>query len=397
MKNSLTESLETTIEKEMKNVMPAFEFRDDDKMLVGYEKIQCHMVFDVKIGDLTRKARFCANGNETDLPKESTFSTVVSRDSVRLFFLLAALNDLNILSADIQNAYLSAPVKEKLYTIAGKEFGPMMAGQPVLKVRALYGLRRSGKSFRDHLAMHLREMGFVSSRADPDFWMKPASKPDGTEYYQYVICYVDNVAVAMENPKVFMDELGRRFTLKDGSVKDPDMYLGADVKKRYIAGSDEPGKVRWAMSSTKYTKQAIADIEVELDAIGKQLPTKVTTPLASGYRPELDQSCELNSERLNYFQGLIGVLRWICELGGLDIMMPVSMLSRYLVSAREGHLDQVYHVFAYLKTHETSTMVLMILNLNLMIADSRNMIGLSITQMQRRQFQEICQNREARQ
>jgi hypothetical protein len=126
---------------------------------------------------------------------------VVSRDSVRIFFLLAALNDLNILSADIQNAYLSAPVKEKLYTIAGKEFGPMMAGQPVLIVRLLYGLRSSGKSFRDHLAMHLREMGFVGSRADPDFWMKPASKPDGTEYYQYVICYVDNVDVAMEIQK----------------------------------------------------------------------------------------------------------------------------------------------------------------------------------------------------
>ena len=77
----------------------------------------------------------------------STFSTVVSRDSVRLFFLLAALNDLNILLADIQNAYLSASVKEKLYTIAGKEFGPMMAGRPVLIVRALYGLRNSGISF----------------------------------------------------------------------------------------------------------------------------------------------------------------------------------------------------------------------------------------------------------
>ena len=68
----------------------------------------------MKIGDLTRKARFCANGNETDPPKESTFSTVVSRDSVRLFFLLVALNDLDILFADTQNAYLSAPVKEKL-------------------------------------------------------------------------------------------------------------------------------------------------------------------------------------------------------------------------------------------------------------------------------------------
>ena len=85
------------------------------------------------------------------------------------------------------------------------------------------------------------------------------------------------------------------------------MYLGADVKKWYIVESEEPGKVRWAMSSRKYTKQAIEDVEVELDAIGKRLPRKVTTPLASSYWPELDQSCELNAERLNYFQGLIGI------------------------------------------------------------------------------------------
>jgi hypothetical protein len=54
---------------------------------------------------------------------------------------------------------------------------------------------------------------------------------------------------------------------------------------------------------------------------------------------------------------LIGVLRWICELGRLDILMPVSMLSRYLVSAREGHLEQVFHVFAYLKANDRSRMV----------------------------------------
>ena len=107
-------------------------------------------------------------------------------------------------------------------------------------------------------------MGIVGSRADPDFWMQPASKPDGTEYYQYVICYMDNVTVAMENPKEFIDELGRRFTLKDGSVKEPDMYLVADVKKWYIAESEEPGKVRWAMSSTKYTNEPLLTLKWNL-------------------------------------------------------------------------------------------------------------------------------------
>ena len=345
------------IEKEMRNVLPAFEFRDDDKMPIGYECIRCHMVFDVKIGDLTRKARFCANGNETDPPKESTFSTVVSRDTVRLFFLLAALHDTNILSADIQNAYLNAPVKERIYTIAGKEFGPKFEGRPVLIVRALYGLRSSGKAFRDYLANNLREMGYSSSKADPDLWMKADTKTDGTEYYHYVICYVDDLAATMENPKAFMDELSLRFTLKEGSVEEPTLYLGADVVKWYIAESEDPGKVRWAMASTKYTRRAIADLEVELNAIGKRLPTKIATPVATGYRPEIDQSQELNAERQNYYQGLIGILRWICELGRLDILMPVSLLSRYLVAAREGHLDQIFHIFAYLKKYDTSTMV----------------------------------------
>jgi hypothetical protein len=345
------------IEKEMRNVLPAFEFRDDDKMPIGYEYIRCHMVFDVKIGDLTRKARFCANGNETDPPKDSTFSTVVSRDTVRMFFLLAALHGTDILSADIQNAYLNAPVKEKIYTIAGKEFGPKNEGRPALIVRALYGLRSSGKAFRDYLARNLREMGYTSSKADPDLWMMPDTKSDGTEYYRYIICYVDDVAATMEDPQSFMDELSHRFTLKEGSVQEPTLYLGADVIKWYIAQSDEPGKVRWALASTKYTRRAIADLEVELEAIGKRLPTKVTTPLSTGYRPESDQSPELNPERLNYYQGLIGVLRWICELGRLDILMPISMMSRYLVAARGGHLEQLFHVFAYLKRYDASTMV----------------------------------------
>ena len=95
---SLTDFWKKAIEKEMRNVMPASEFKDDDKMLVGYDKIRNHMVFGVKIGDLTWKARFCANGSKTDPPKDSTFSTVVSRDTVRLLFLLAALHDTDVLA-----------------------------------------------------------------------------------------------------------------------------------------------------------------------------------------------------------------------------------------------------------------------------------------------------------
>jgi hypothetical protein len=100
------------------------------------------MVYDVKI-DLTRKARLVAGGHQTDVPKESVYSSFVSRDSVRFALMIASLNNLNVLAADVQNAYLNA-TKEKCYTIAGPEFGPENEGRPVLITRALYGLRSSG-------------------------------------------------------------------------------------------------------------------------------------------------------------------------------------------------------------------------------------------------------------
>ena len=113
--------------------------------------------------DLTRKARFVAGGHQTDPPKESTYSSVVSRDSVRIAFLIAALNNLDILSADVQNAYLNAPTKEKVYTTAGLEFGAVNKGRFVLIVRALYGLKSSGARWRDRMAATLRDGAMLAA------------------------------------------------------------------------------------------------------------------------------------------------------------------------------------------------------------------------------------------
>jgi hypothetical protein len=344
------------IELEMKNVMPAFEFIDDDVVPKFYKKIDCHMIFDVKM-DLTRKARLVAGGHQTDPPKESTYSSVVSRDSIRIAFTLAALNDLDVLSADVQGAYLNAPTKEKVYTTAGLEFGADKVGRPVIIVRALYGLKSSGARWRDHMAATLREGGFVSCKGDPDVWMRPKVKTNGDKYWEYVLCYVDDILCVSHEPQVVMDYLASKYTLKKGSVKEPDAYLGAEVKKWTIDGADNPTKVRWAMSSDLYVKRAVTEVERELEEIGERLSTKVSTPMSQGYRPEIDTTPELDAKRANYFQGLIGVLRWICELGRIDILIDVAMLSRFLASPRRGHLDQAFHIFAYLKRYNRSSMV----------------------------------------
>jgi len=84
--------------------------------------------------DFTRKDCFVAGGHMTDPPSTLTYSSVISRDSIRLAFLIAALNGIDILACDIGNAYLNAAPREKVYTKAGLEFGAEMQGRNVLIV-----------------------------------------------------------------------------------------------------------------------------------------------------------------------------------------------------------------------------------------------------------------------
>ena len=82
----------------------------------------------------------------TETPASLTYSTILSQDSVHISLMIAALNGLEISSCDIQNAYLTAPCREKIYFIAGPELGPDQ-GKIMIVQRALYGLKSSGAAF----------------------------------------------------------------------------------------------------------------------------------------------------------------------------------------------------------------------------------------------------------
>jgi hypothetical protein len=87
--------------------------------------------------------------------------------------MLAALNDLDICMTDIGDAYLTAPITEKCYVVAGDEFGPDLKGRTLKIVHALNGLKSSGAAFRLHLVSVIREsLHFTACQADPDVWMR---------------------------------------------------------------------------------------------------------------------------------------------------------------------------------------------------------------------------------
>jgi len=331
---------------EMKNVRIAFEvFEGDVSELKDHEHISGHLIFDIKLGEnFRRKARYVADGYKTSTPSAVTYSSVTSRDSVRLFLLLAALNDVDIQSADVQNAFLQAPVLEKVWLTAGPEFGPDQ-GKNMIVVRALYGLKSASASFRSFMAKKLDEMGFKSSKGDFDIWMRPAIKGNGIEYYEYVMLYVDDVMASSHNALDLMKELGRGIKYKNDKIEPPGNYLGAQLKKKTLPN----GMHCWSLSSDKYVNAAISNVDESVKKKNRRVPCKSKTPMTSDFIPELDGSNELSQEDLTFYQELIGILRWATELGRTDILHEVSILSQYQACPREGHLNELLHIFGYLK------------------------------------------------
>jgi hypothetical protein len=79
--------------------------------------------------------------------------------------------------------------------------------------------------------------------------------------------------------------------------------------------------------------------------------------MEANYRPELDVSPLLTEDKANYYQSQLGILRWIVELGRIDIATEVSMLAAHNALPREGHLAGVFRIYSYLKTRPNARLV----------------------------------------
>ena len=102
-----------------------------------------------------------------------------------------------------------------------------------------------------------------------------------------------------------------------------------------------------------YVKNSILVVEQLLtdNGEGYVLKSNVRNPFPTGYKPELDVTEELDQKLASRYMQLIGILRWAMEIGRIDIFLEVSLLSQYQANPRFGHLEAIYHIFAYLKKH----------------------------------------------
>ena len=152
----------------MKNVEVAFKFLDvGTKLPFGFKKITCHLIFDVKF-DLTRKDIYVGGGHQTQVSPSLSYSSVVLQDSVRIMFLVAALNNIEVKMCDIGNVYLNVETRERLWFTAGQEWGSR-AGYEVIIVRALYGLKTSGAKWKKTFSSYIKNtLGYSACNGADD-------------------------------------------------------------------------------------------------------------------------------------------------------------------------------------------------------------------------------------
>ena len=115
--------------------------------------------------------------------------------------------------------------------------------------------------------------------------MKRDFKPNGYQYYNYMLCFVDDLLHIGFKPKEEMDALDMIYRLKEG-FGPPDRYLGANVEKIQL----KYGRVIWSTKFVDYLKIAIENVDNSLGVAKTALKNYGDghMPYSSSFRLELD-------------------------------------------------------------------------------------------------------------
>ena len=137
---------------------------------------------------------------------------------------LGKLNNLDIWGADIGNAYLEAFTDEKLYIFAGPE-SQELEGYILIFLKALYGLKSSGKRWAEVINGIFRDMKVLPSKADPCIWLR---KAPNLRCYEYIAVYVNDLCIAAESPSAIIAIFKTKYHLKVKGAGKLNYHLGTD-------------------------------------------------------------------------------------------------------------------------------------------------------------------------
>lgn len=302
----------------------------------GTNIVSSKWVFTVKTtqaGGVERfKARLVARGFSQVHGEDyhETFAPTVRMDTLRLFFALAAAEDLECRQYDIKNAFTESHLKEKIYMAAPEGFG-VKRGQVLEILRSLYGLKQAARDWNLLLKKELLGWGFKQSLADPCMFIH-------SENSVKVLVYVDDIvgiAKSKEELAWFYERLSMRFNAKD--LGDIHKILGIRVlrnRERRLITIDQEQYLRAALDKFGFGKSTYKN---------KSCPSSNY----DDYTPATDKDTRIN---VSEYQQAIGTLMYAMILTRPDIAFAIGKLSQFMSDPCERHGHALKKLMRYLNS-----------------------------------------------
>ena len=92
------------------------------------------------------------------------------------------------------------------------------------------------------------------------------------------------------------------------------------------------------MSAEKYVKDAVDNVKLKLPKSNCRLPSHCDTSMTTTYYPSEYVTKEMNAEGLQIYKELVGILLWAVEIGRVDILLEISLISYQLALPCVGYL-----------------------------------------------------------
>lgn len=299
----------------------------------GKRPVGCKWVFTVKYnsdGSLERrKARLVAKGftQTYGIDYSETFSPVAKLDTVRVLLTVAVNLDWPLYQLDVKNAFLHGDLQEEVYMYPPPGFGEKF-GRRVCKLKkSLYGLKQSPRAWFERFTRFIKSQGYAQGHSDHTLFVRVSAMLKRA----ILIVYVDDIIITGDDSEEISSlkhRLAKEFEIKElGQLR---YFLGMEVAR---------SKKGIVVTQRKYVLDLLNDTGMS-GCRPAETPVEVNLRLEEG-----KEGTQVDKER---YQRLVGKLIYLSHTRP-DITFAVSLVSQFMHSPCQEHLEAVYRILRYLK------------------------------------------------
>ncbi len=293
------------------------------------------------------KARLCVQGftQEYGIDYTDTYAPVVRANTTRAMLAIGSKLGLDVYQMDIVNAYVQAPVKEKLVIrpppgielITEGELGHLSGSNLFQLLRSLYGLKQAGKNWNDLLTAFLESLGFIRSQYDPCLFFGN-NEHEATHNILMIVVYVDDLLSLTD--LIGYESLLRRIQAKFEVTPMglAEYFLGVEIIR-------EDGMIKLSQRSM------IRDI-LERYAMDKSNGNSL--PMNKSAQEEVVKRAHDELTDIPLYRSIVGSFQYLAVWTRADIAFYVGFLSRFLVDPRAIHMQLVKRLLRYLKATQNA-------------------------------------------